>query len=240
MKFLYLLLISVLWACNEKQSSIKSRIPSDCFSKDTDHCFTLKPKPIHQYIYIPEKNFYCTLNELSNQFDLNVSVTNKPDYKNEMDNYTLRILIRDKDAVVRDTLNEPLNFMFGSAYTSPLNTRSYTTKKNVNRAVCDNDFGEIVVADFNFDGLDDFAAKHNEGGNGGPTYIYFIQDSTFHFHIDLFLTNEMIYFPVIFLPDRKLLITSVHASAIENCWRTFRYNPETKKWKVVRKTFIGS
>jgi hypothetical protein len=51
--------------------------------------------------------------------------------------------------------------------------RSYETGKNAHKAVVDNDYGDLVVADINFDGLADVVLKTDGGGNGGPYYTFY-------------------------------------------------------------------
>lgn len=57
-------------------------------------------------------------------------------------------------------------------------------------------YSNLVFADYNFDGLEDFAITKEEGGNGGPIYIYYFQNKIGNFEIDQYLSNEMGYFPI--------------------------------------------
>lgn len=237
MKLIFMLGILFLCACQKEKKQIGLRILMNSYPIVTDY---FPPVNIRKpFKFTPRKPFKRTLTDLSNQFDLVLSILSKPDYKKKMDWLTLRMYILDKDSVCRDTLRLPLHWIYNCHYTSTDNFRSYCTKVNANKQVVDNDFGEIIVADFNFDGLEDIAAMNDSGGNGGPLYTYFIQDSTFQFHVDYYLTNEMTFFPTIILPERKLLINSVHANAYGNNWSTYKYFPESKKWKHMRSKFDG-
>jgi exopolysaccharide biosynthesis predicted pyruvyltransferase EpsI len=117
--------------------------------------------------------------------------------------------------------------------------RSYTTGKNKNKDVLDNDFGDIVIADFNFDKRDDFAVKNDEGGNGGPSYRYYTQTADKRFILNNYLTYNMVYFPSAFYPVTKSLVTIVHANAMGVNHNTFRLDTVTNKWKFIRRKFVG-
>ncbi|RZJ60035.1 MAG: hypothetical protein EOO58_03400, partial [Hymenobacter sp.] len=80
-------------------------------------------------------------------------------------------------------------FLFTSAYATCEAARSYTTGAGQGTDVKDYDYGDLIVADFNFDGREDFAAKNDSGGNRGPTYKYYIQNSAGSFGLDKFLTE---------------------------------------------------
>ena len=56
------------------------------------------------------------------------------------------------------------------AFKSDSSARSYITGKNKNAEVDDCDFGDIVVADLNYDGKEDIAVKNNYTVDAGPTY----------------------------------------------------------------------
>jgi hypothetical protein len=107
--------------------------------------------------------------------------------------------------------------------------RSYLTGKNKNTDAADNDYGDFIVVDFNFDGREDFAIKDDMGGNGGPNYEYYIQGRSGKFQLDSFLTTKMGYFPEIDA-RRKRLITYVHADVGHYRETVFIFNPTTKKW----------
>lgn len=73
--------------------------------------------------------------------------------------------------------------------------RSYTAGKNLSREIVDNDYGDCIVVDFNFNLRDDFAVKTDEWGNGGPLYDYFVQIPDSSFTRDRFLSETLRWFP---------------------------------------------
>jgi hypothetical protein len=94
------------------------------------------------------------------------------------------------------------------------NVKSYTTKINSELPTGDeNDSGNFIVGDFNFDGLEDFAIKSDPGGNGGPLYAYFI--------------------PIEINSAKRTITTFLHASAYQKNRRIFKYNPKAGKWKLI-------
>ncbi len=118
------------------------------------------------------------------------------------------------------------------------NVRSYITGANADEDVVDNDYGDIVVADFNFDNFEDFAIKREEGGNGGPLYNFYIQSNQ-NFIIDNYLSDTIVWFPNKIDKEQKILQTLVRASAVSVCEETYKYNSTNKTWKKIRKQFYG-
>ena len=108
---------------------------------------------------------------------------------------------------------------------------SYSTKFNIEKKIVDNNYGDIIVADFNFDNKDDIALVNDMGGNGGVFYSYYIQNKDRKFIKDVYLTDSMTYFPSKINKNSKTLITYVHAGVCglgehiyrldinKNCWK---------------------
>ena len=99
----------------------------------------------------------------------------------------------DKNIVYETDITS--TYLLGNNTFANENVRSYITGKNINKDVIDNDYGDLVVADFNFDGLEDFAIKREEGGNAGPFYNFYIQSTRNTFAIDKYLSDTIISFP---------------------------------------------
>jgi hypothetical protein len=111
--------------------------------------------------------------------------------------------------------------------------RSYVTGKNVRKEAIDNDFGDLIVVDFNFDGLEDVALKTDGGGNGGPYYTYYRQDEKGHFQIDHFLTDSVSFFPVKFHRSKKTITTRAHVDVGHEGETVYQYNPRTQTWRQI-------
>ena len=77
-------------------------------------------------------------------------------------------------------------------------SRSYTTGYNSNAIAIDGDYGDIVVADLNFDGRADIAVKDEFTNGFGQLYRFYLQDKEGRFkeQKDLLMTGETDFVPV--------------------------------------------
>jgi len=135
-------------------------------------------------------------------------------------------------------LNQQINFgaeyLFEGVFKKDTASRSYITGKNKNADVPDYDYGDVVIADLNFDGKEDIAVKHDSGGNGGPRYNFYLQDMHGTFKIDHYLTDYIKSFPEEINNKQKILRTQTHANMRQEASKLFQYNPKTKKWKLLK------
>lgn len=126
-------------------------------------------------------------------------------------------------------------FLFPSAYAQCNAARSYTTNAGQDADIKDYDYGDLVVADFNFDGKEDFAAKNDSGGNRGPTYNFYLQNGAGSFVLDKFLTERMGHFPDrIDKPAKTLLLESDNGK-----WyfkNSYRLNIRNGSWQETKQT----
>lgn len=160
--------------------------------------------------------------------------------KHAFDSCLVRIKIVDmRNDSLLQTIKFQSNFLFDFSYSHLDSCRSYITCKKQNSDAPDNDFGDIVVADFNFDGKEDFAFKTEEGGNGGPLYSFYIQDANGAFKKDCFLTDKMVYFPSEINSVKKVLVTIVHANAMGVNFNTYRLDTTKNIWKYISQEFVG-
>lgn len=160
--------------------------------------------------------------------------------KNAFDSCLVKINVRNKsnDSIAK-TIKFASNFLFEFSYSNKNSCRSYTTGKNKNNDILDNDFGDIIVADFNFDGKDDFAIKTEEGGNGGPLYSFYIQTDYLKFKKDRYLTDKVVYFPSKLNSTSKTITTIVHANAMGVNHNIYKLDSLTNKWKYIKTKFVG-
>ena len=108
---------------------------------------------------------------------------------------------------------------------------SFITGKNKNAGVADGNYGDIVVADFNFDGREDFAVKKFEPADTGPTYYFYLQTDK-GFKQDDFLSDSVDYIPAVLNVKRHTLVTAV-AVAMGVTLRKYNYDPLKEKWRRV-------
>jgi hypothetical protein len=96
----------------------------------------------------------------------------------------------------------------------------------------DRDFGDLVIADFNFDGQEDIAIKKEEGGNGGPLYNYYIQIENYKFQLDDYLSKEMETFPYFFDTKKMELKVNKRIDSTKYQIIIFKYNSKNKTWSI--------
>jgi hypothetical protein len=184
---------------------------------------------------------YCVQKNLSTQFDFGTSLQR---IKNENRDFgdsciiTIRVIDKRTRQTVQ-TIRIISDFLFSTAFKDCDHARSYSTGANSKAEIMDNDYGNIIVADFNFDSKEDFAVINSSGGNGGPTYNFYIQNENRRFSKDKFLTQNMEFFPFEMSNKTKTLTTLVHANAYELSKSTFTYDHRTRRWKNTGHT-IGS
>ena len=186
------------------------------------------------------KSQTCIHTDLSKKFDIKTTIQ-RFKIKDFPDSCIISAFITSKSNSEIQRIIITSNYLLGdSSFILCDNVRSYITNKNINVEVADNDFGDLIVADFNFDGYDDFAIKREEGGNGGPLYNFYIQIDN-SFHLDEFFSNTIIFFPTEFDKNKKTLITLVHANAYQQRETTYKLK-KTKnkkdKWVIKRRRLI--
>ncbi|RZK32962.1 MAG: hypothetical protein EOO57_14255, partial [Hymenobacter sp.] len=138
----------------------------------------------------------CLQDNLSKTLTFSTTIRRLRPTAGSLDSCLLTVTIGDKlhrrpPQAIRFTATH----LFSTAYSNCGAVRSYSSGQNQQVAVEDNDYGDLVVADFNFDGRDDFATKLDSGGNGGPLYSFYLQKPSGQFELSTFLTEEMQFFP---------------------------------------------
>jgi hypothetical protein len=99
----------------------------------------------------------------------------------------------------------------------------------------ENDFGDLIVADLNFDGKEDIAIKREEGGNGGPLYNFYIQSKNQQFILDTYLSTVMAHFPDFIDSKKKTLHTYVRVDSLTEQGITYAYTEKSKTWSIEKK-----
>jgi hypothetical protein len=176
----------------------------------------------------------CSYENLSKNFNFKVI----PIPKNE-DLIQIVIEISEKINPKRtQTLNVECEGFYLDSFDNCKNVKSYSTKINCELPTRDeNDSGNFIVADFNFDGLEDFAIKSDPGGNGGPLYEYFLQAKDRKFYKSLYLSETVEFFPIEINSTKKTITTLVHANAYQKNRQIFKYNQKAKNWKRIYDEF---
>ena len=157
------------------------------------------------------------------------------------DSCIISIEIEDKTTTRKlQIITMTSNYLWDGCFTNCNSVRSFTTKKNLDSKIIDNDYGDIIVADFNFDGKEDIAIKNSSGGNGGPTYNYYIQNDRQHFDLSNFLTQKMQFFPFEIDNENCTLTIHVHANALQYRSTSYKYNLNSHKWKTISSKLVNA
>lgn len=180
----------------------------------------------------------CDYHNLSDKYDFATILKRFPNNEIDSCQITLQIFKKGKSKSIQ-TIRFGSGWIFDSDFKNCNAVRSYQTHINENKEAQDNDFGHLIVADFNFDGLDDFAIKKDSGGNGGPTYRFYIQNGKENFVLDKYLSDTVDFFPANISVKNKTLTTLVHANAMERSKMVYKFNSTTKKWKRISHTFVS-
>lgn len=167
------------------------------------------------------------ITELSNEFSIHANVTRYcRNNINSSDSCVAILVIHDKttNAASLDTIAITSVAYFDDTFRDVKKIRSYSTKFNAGAEVVDNYYGDIIVADLNFDKKDDIIVINDMGGNGGTFYNYYLQDSSRKFILSSYLTDSMTYFPMRINRTNNTLTTYVRAFACHMSKHIYKFS----------------
>jgi hypothetical protein len=177
----------------------------------------------------------CVDKQLSNNFTFATEIVTK----NQKELAPCKIIVKITDKKTGKKIQSfEINSEFILASKSFKNcnsNKSFITGKNQNMKAVENDYGDIIVADFNFDNKEDFAVKREEGGNGGPLYNFYIQTNDRKFVLENYLSNTMLWFPFEIDKAEMTLATYVRSNSSEDEKVVYKYDVEKREWKIVRR-----
>lgn len=171
----------------------------------------------------------CTHTNLSKKYNFITSVERQNE--NECD---ITLTIVEKLTKVLKHIIIHSDGMLKDDYINCDNVRSYVTNVNNKLAAEENDYGDLIIADFNFDGKEDIALKRESVGNGGPIYKFYTQNNKFDFVEDKYLTQTVMFFPEDFDTKLKALITNVRANTYQKNKITYQLDVNSGKWKIIK------
>lgn len=181
----------------------------------------------------------CYHSDLSNDFDFETSLQRfKMGEFPDSCLINIRIINKVQKKEVQ-LIQISSTFLFDNAFRDCYCVRSYVTGKNKKNDSSDNDFGDLIIADFNFDSIADMAVKNNSGGNGGPTYDFYLQTKNGEFTRDSYLTESMEFFPSELNSNKMTLVTLVNTNVSELCEITYKYRRKSSNWTKVKRRFIS-
>lgn len=223
MKSLLLLSVLFLFACTHPKERAQNEKGVLQKTHHADSIFSLE----------------CEHNNLFKFFDLNIDVKRFVKEDELFDSCIVRILLTNRtNQGFIDSLYLSSIFYHPVMFENCKEVLSYSTGLNANKEIVDNYYGDVVVADFNFDHKEDLAIINDSGGNGGPLYSFFLQSADQKFTLDTFLRDSMAFFPSKINTQKRTLTTYAHAG---NCWlgeHIFVFNKKTGKWKTKSKRLI--
>lgn len=181
----------------------------------------------------------CWHENLSNKFNFQTSRTSYFSENHFPDSNFVQVnVFSKKTGLCLDTIQFRGVFYFDWVFCACEHVRSYTPGFQVDDTVFDYDYGDFIVEDVNFDGMEDLAIVSDIGGNGGPAYEFYVQDKSQHFHRDAYLSDSVQAFPSTIDRDRKTISTQTHANSMGETRRTFRWKSKTKQWKLIEKVYV--
>lgn len=238
--YLILFLLFVL-SCQSNQDSSQTETinPIEAIVDTTSNGIEMKVEDTpDESIILSEIN--CDYSNLSNQFDLSLDFKyyEALEYLNDSNYLSITIRKRSSKLVVDSIVYRKMP-IYHNLYKDCNDVSSYSTNFNTNDQGVDNFYGDIVIADFNFDKKDDIAFIYDSGGNSGPHYAFFLQQDNFKFQLDSFLTDSMTFFPQIIDRKKRQLITYAHAGANHASKVVYQLNKSTNQWKQISKELLG-
>jgi hypothetical protein len=179
----------------------------------------------------------CSHTNLSQHFTFITKAT-RFQRGNDLDSCSITIAVVDKQSKkMVQSIQYSSVFLYNSTFRKCDFVRSFTTGKNVNVEPLDNNYGDLVIADFNFDGREDFAVIRDAGVSTGPLYSFYVQITKGVFKYDKYLSETVVYFPSNINPKQKTLTTNALAGAI-GVYRRVYVLDKSKKWRLLSKKLI--
>lgn len=185
-------------------------------------------------VHVPDRT--CVHNDLSKALTI-VTTAKRVHQDQSFDSARITIRIIDKSS--RRLLQEISlisSELYAEDYTHCRLVRSYSTGKDARKIVIDNDYGDIIVADLNFDSREDLAVK-TENNNGGTDYTFYTQTKDKKFVLDRYLTDSVYSFPWKINRSKRTLTTMVSAG-VRDALTTYHLDSRTNSWTRVKRRVI--
>jgi hypothetical protein len=179
----------------------------------------------------------CVHDDLSRTLRVTTRIHRKAGDSDITHNWPIEVTIIDKVSKKTIQVISFIATLYPEDFSKCSWARSYSTGKNRNAEVMDTDFGDIVVADFNFDSREDIAIK-SDNENGGTYYRFYIQGKDKLFKLDSFLTDSMSIIPTYFNRAKMTLTTFQRAGARYEGEQIYRLDTRKNKWSLIRHRFI--
>lgn len=177
----------------------------------------------------------CVDSQLSNSLLFTSEIISKSNEKLGACKIIITISDKNSGKRIQDFEIESEFILINESFINCDFNKSFITGKNLHIKAIENDYGNLIVADFNFDNKEDFAVKREEGGNGGPLYNFYIQDENNKFLLDDFLSNTMVWFPFEINKAEETLSTYIRMNSLEEEKLVYKYYSQSGEWKLINK-----
>ena len=171
MKFLPIIFIVFIIGCSGQHNPQKKKLRADSMTFQTENLLNSvnnrNQKNIDSIIY-----YECNYKELSYTFDYKVKVKKMLNTIDYYDSSIVKIYIIDKNTNnFVDSVSFTSLFLTYNSFQDCNNVRSYISGKNETQIISDNNYGQLVIVDLNFDSKEDIAIIHDSGEVQDPTIV---------------------------------------------------------------------
>lgn len=180
--------------------------------------------------YLSDDSLQYYYSNLSIDFDINFTARKYTKKDTAKDSIFIEI-INKKTKIKQIIKRESETWMTFYIYEDFDFVRSYSTELNADSTVVDNMFGNIVVADLNFDNLEDIAFVRGLSATSGAYYYFYVQNKNQYFEYDSILTKKSGFFPNEINTKTKQISNQYHCGACAYCEETFQYHQKTNNWE---------
>lgn len=216
---LFFILALLFLSCSKKQESEQLKYTNPVSNTDA--------KPIYDSLSTKK----CQHFNLSEEFDIKVDFERYVNTKNYDDSCFVNLSVMDKETKkVMDKILISSRFYYDVIFSDCKNVLSYSTKINLGKEGADNYYGDIIVADLNFDNKDDIVVINDSGSNGGAFYSYYMQNPGKKFVLNKFLTDSVTFFPTKINSKNKTLATYVPGGVCGLGEDIYKLNPKSNTW----------
>ena len=179
----------------------------------------------------------CRYENLSEKFIYELSTKkNKEDNRVVITDLYITIINKSNSKVIQTIhrFGEDVTNLFEETFTNSNASRSYLPgfKKNTRVSDEDNEDGDIIVVDFNFDGKEDFAVKKDIGR--ALMYDFYYQNNENKFVLDTYLSKHHSgMFPKFDFVKKSIIYAGF--TGVDGWWKNYyNYNSKSNKWVLVK------
>jgi hypothetical protein len=180
----------------------------------------------------------CTHADLSHNFTFLTKVQRIKIGAQNFDSCLISVsVVKKQSKKTIQTIKYTSTFLYSDAFQRCDFVRSFATGKNLKVEPLDNHYGDLVIADFNFDGKDDFAVISESGVSNGPYYRFYIQNKNGGFRCDKYLSDTMMYFPSNINQKKRTLTTYTLAGSV-GVYRRLYFLNKSNEWRLISKKLV--